>query len=288
MDYSGRISIRSAGQFDAKSWLEEGDGLLASSAKMREIWEDHRRTFTNTVEERKRGTRVRASDWKLLMGLPRGSMLLLGYSVEMYLKAGLVKAYRGCCEKMFEGDVRGRYGHNMVFLAEEIGFPFKVEDRKNLNLLRDMVIADARYPVFSRSGAIYANEINRRTGEIWKAEKFGILTELANRVEEHARNIDADRNNPALCKSVKVDDDGYITFRIGGNLPPRITYRLSSVQKCKNEGSLDVIKALLVSRFAWLSSYCERAWIYEDGEDKNGKKKTWRRALTDKLGGLTR
>lgn len=277
MDYSGRSSVSSVGQFDAKNWFEEGDGLLASSLKLREVWIDHHTTFLNTVQERKSGNWDRATDWNLLTGLPRASVLLLGYSVEVYLKAGLVKACCGCSEEMFEGYVKGERGHNLVLLGDEIAFGFKNGDRRNLEFLRGMTMAGARYPVFVEKGADYVDEVNRRTGEIWSAENFEALIELADRVREHSRSIDADRNNPALFKSFKVDDDGYLTFRVGGNLPPRITYRLSTNQVYKGEQSLDDIKALFLSQLRGMGLYWEKAWIYEDGK-KNGKQKTWRRA----------
>ncbi len=279
MDTSGRISHRSDGQFAPKNWFDEGDGLLASSAKTREIWTNHKQTFPQTVQERKSGSRDSASDWNLLMGLPRASMLLLGYSVEMYLKGGLVNAYKGCSKEMFERDVKGRFGHNLVSLAKEIAFPFKDGDENNLTLLKEMILVDARYPVFVPNGASYADTVNQQTGKIWSDENYKALTELANRVKEHSRTIDQDSKNPASLNSFNIDDDGYLTFRVGGNLPPRITYRLSSFQKQNCETSLKDIKALFTDpQFQRLRHYWERAWIYEDGEKKNGEKKTLPRA----------
>ena len=269
MEPSGRISKRSVGQFDPKNWFDEGDGLLASSAKTREIWTNHRQTFSQTVQERKSGKRDPLSDWSLLTGLPRASMLLLGYSVEMYLKAGLVNAYYGCSEEMFRRDLKSRFGHKLISLAKEIAFPFKDGDENNLTLLKKMILVDARYPVFVPEGESYADTVNQQTGRIWSSENYEALTELANRVKTHSRTIDADRNNPASCVSVNVDDDGYLAFRVGGNLPPRITYRLSSVQKQNCETSLEDIKALLAEpQFQLLRHYRERAFIYEDGEQK--------------------
>ena len=203
-------------------------------------------------------------------------MLLLGYSVEMYLKAGLVKAYVGCSEEMFNRDVKGRYGHKLLSLANEIGFALNGNDGKSLKLLEDMIISDARYPVFVPDGESYANAVNQQAGRIWSSKNFEACTELANRVKEHSRTIDADRNKPALYKSFKVDDDGYLTIRVGGNLPPRITYCLSSVQKCNGETSLEHIKALVddiktlvVSPlYRQLRSNWEQAWIYKDGKNK--------------------
>jgi len=59
----------------------------------------------------------------LLTGLPRASMLLLGYSAEMYFKAGLTKAYVGCAESMFSRDIKRRFGHNFLLMSKELCFP---------------------------------------------------------------------------------------------------------------------------------------------------------------------
>ena len=269
LDRSGRISKRSAGRFDPKNWFSEGDGLLASSEKTREIWTNHRETFSQTIKIDKLEKRDRVSDWNLLTGLPRASMLLLAYSVEMYLKAGLVKAYYGCSEEMFERDVKDRFGHKLDSLANEISFDRQYDDRRNLALLRDMIRVDARYPVFVPNGASYADTVNQQTRRIWSSRNFEAFIELANRIKNHSRKIDADSTNPASHLSVQLDDDGYLSFRVGGNLPPRITYRLSSVQKLDGKTSPQDVKEIFASpEFRRLRRYWECAWIYEDGEQK--------------------
>ena len=263
------ITNRSVGQFDPKSWFQEGDGLLASSVKTREIWVDHREMFSRTIQERRSGGRDRAHDWNLLTGLPRASMLLLGYSVEMYLKAGFAKAYYGCSEEMFQRDIRKRFGHKLVSLAKEIAFPLTHKDKENLNLLKEMIFVDARYPVFVPDGSSYADTVNEQTERVWSSRNFAAFTDLTNRIQHHSRIIDADPSNPGSRISVNVDDDGYLAFRVGGNLPPRITYRLSSVQRGNCRTSLDDMKERFQSpKYQRLRRYWECAWILEDGECK--------------------
>ena len=269
MNNSSQISKRSAGQFDPKNWLSEGDGLFASAAKTREIWANHRKTFSQTVRNRESRKRNCASDWNLLTGLPRASMLLLAYSVEIYLKAGMAKAYYGCSERMFERDVKERFGHKLVSMAKELAFDLKDGDETNLVLLRNMMLFDARYPVFVPEGTSYSDTINQQTERIWSSGNFEALSELASRVKQHSHTIDSDHNNPASFRSFTIDHDGYLVFRIGGNLPPRITYRVSSVQRSNCKTSWDEMQALFVTpQYPHLSRYWNRAWIYEDGEKK--------------------
>ena len=267
MDTKGRISYRSIGQFNPKDWLTEGDGLLASATKTRETWIDHRRTFLPLSQQQELDKPCYASEWSLLTGLPRASMLLLGYAVEMYLKAGLAKVYRGCSERMFHRDLKALYRHQLVCLANAIAFPIEEEDEDHLRHLEKMVLVDARYPIFVPKGRRYSDAINEQTARIWSPKNFESFTSIAVRVKEHSQKIDSDSTNPASHCSVSVDNDGYLAFRVGGNLPPRITYRLSTVQKRHRKTGLSDIKALFHSPgFRQLNHYWERAWIYEDGE----------------------
>ncbi len=269
LNQSQRISNRSVGQLDQKNWIAEGDGLLASAEKTRTIWMDHRRVFSQTVQQRRSRDRDASADWNLLLGLPRSSMLLLGYSVEMYLKAGLVRAYHGCSEDMFKRDIKNRYGHRLVSMANEIALSLDQNDEKSLNLIMDMVLFDARYPVFVPPTDSYANTINQQTERIWSAESFANFTKLANRIKTHSKRIDADPNKPASFLSFNVDSDGYLAFRVGGHLPPRITFRASSEQVQRGETTSEDMKKLFPKlRFPQLVHWWHRAWIYEDGEHK--------------------
>ena len=260
-----RISKRSVGEFNPKNWINEGDGLMASSRKIREIWDDHRRGFSAIGKGQ-----ITKDDWDFLTGLPRASMLLLGYSVEMYLKSGLTKAYHGCSEEMFQRDIKRRFGHDFISLADEIVFPLQNDDENSLKLLHDMVLFDARYPVFVPEGATYYDAANQRTGRIWNQGNFNSFTQLASRIRTHSKSIDSTSNNPASFILVNVDEDGYVAFRVGGNLPPRLTYRLSSTQKRSGQTSVNDVKALIkeFNKSRIIMSYWDRAWIYEDDEKK--------------------
>lgn len=263
---SNRISHRSVGQFDPKNWFTEGDGLLASATKTREVWTSHRDDFSRTIRERESNDRASSSDWDLLLGLPRSSMLLLGYAVEMFLKAGLAKAYYGCSEKMFGRDIKKRFGHRLALMASEIAFSLNQDDEGNLNTLKNMVLLDARYPLMIPPNSSYSDTVAQQTQRIWSESNFVTLTELAKRIREHSKAIDSDSTNPRSLESFTVDTDGYLAFRIGGRLPPRITYRPSSIQRTSGKTSPDDMKALFLdSRFSRLRHYWHRAWIYEDG-----------------------
>ena len=261
-----RISSRSTGHFDPKNWFSEGDGLLASATKIRDTWKDHRQTFSQTIRNPQRAD---PSDWHLLTGLPRASMLLLAHSVEMYLKAGMAKAYCGCSERMFNRDVKNRLSHKLTFMAKELLFDLKVNDEQNLAHLKDMILFDARYPAFVPDGASYSDTVNQQTQRIWSDNNFNAFSELAKRVRQHSHDIDSNSANPASFTSVTIDYDGYLTLRIGGNLMPRITYCVSSTQKSNSETSMDDMKALFAShKYQHINHFWDHAWIFEDGENR--------------------
>ena len=243
-----RISHRSAGQLDPKNWLNEGDGLLASAVKTREIWTNHRQTFSQALRERALEKRDRSNNWNLLTGLPRASMLLLGYSVEMYLKAGLAKAYYGCSEQMFQRDIRERFGHKLISLANEIVFPLNQRDHRHLDLLRKMIVVDARYPVFVPHGVSYTDALNDQTEKVWSSQNFKAFTELANRIQNHSRKLDSDSKNPTSLMSVNMGDDGYLAVQsrrtppTTNHLPLKFHPKIE-VQDCfaRHQGALPII-----------------------------------------------
>lgn len=273
-----RLSHKSTGQFDPQKWVTEGDGLLASSQKVRDTWEDHRAVFSKTVKQN-----TTTNDWALLTGLPRTSMLLLGYAVEMYLKAGIAKAYRGCANQMFERDVKTRFGHKLDDMAHELAFPREPNDQQQFQKLTDMVLVDARYPIFIPEGGTYAEAVNQQTSRIWSKNEYVDLCALVRRVRKHVSRIDADSENPASFNSFNIDGDGYLAFRVGGNLPPRITYRLSAEMRDADHKTASDVKSLLDERnHRQILQFWDQAWIYEDGETGKIQPKTSRRQQPSK------
>lgn len=279
-----RLSRRSVGQFNPRAWLDEGDGLVASAKATRELWQITCQEFSEKVREENTYDRDKALHWNRVTGLPRASMLLLGYSVEMYLKAGLAKAYYGCSEEMFSRDVKVRFGHRLVLLAHEIAFALELEDEPKLNLLKDMVLVDARYPIHVDEVVSYSEAVNEQTRRVWSEDNFNSFLELADRVRKHSMKIDNDSKNPASYKSWNIDDDGYLAFRIGGHLPPRITYRVSTVQEQNSAASLSDVKSLFASipiralGVPTLNEYWDQTLIFEDGKKPDGRGKTFVRS----------
>jgi hypothetical protein len=259
---SPRLTWESTGQYDAGEWIDEGDNLLASSKALRSIW---------LLKLKKR----RSRPWSHFVGPPKSAMLLLGYAVEMYLKSALTKAYIGCSEEMFDRDVRHRFGHDLVELASEILFPLSDRDKHDLNTLRQMVLYGARYPLKAKPNSNYTHQ---KAEVLWPAVNRSEITRMrlmAVRIKKHAKRIDGVGNDSAHFQHHRIDEDGYIAFRCGGGLPPRISYKVSTKQCALGEASMEHVRKLVERDLLYLPCrFWSHSLIQEDCTCSDGKSRT--------------
>lgn len=261
------LTHRSEGQFNPAAWIKEGEHLFASAKVVRASWTVRRKKLSRNISRKTPSARA----WAELEGLPKASVLLLGYAIEMFLKAGLSKAYAGCPETLFDRDLR-RYSHNFKKLAKALAFEATVQDKQDLNTLHEMVLYDARYPVKpdARNTAIELQA--ERASVIWSKAEFTRLRHLVLRVKAHVFKIDRDSMNPCSVTSIAMDDDGYVVYRVGGWLPPRVTYRFSTAQIAAGEATREYLKALAEDgQLALLSHYWGQAEFFEDDLGRDPK-----------------
>ncbi len=268
---SSRLTNKSLGEFDTEAWMDEADALLAAAIATRELWAESRPIILDSIKSKDVDYK---KSWNLDKGLPQASVLLIGYACEIFLKAGLVKVYMGCDESRFKYDVKFKFGHNLLFAAQELSFPIDQKVQNNLEFLKRMITNNARYPVVSKGTTEYCDALNLRNREIRNKDKFDSLIYLSEMVREHVARIDSDKENSASFIRTNIDEDGYLMIRSGGHLPTRITYRISSLQKMNKETSLEDIINLFKAddQFTWLSSLWEKVAIYEDCYDGDSTK----------------
>ncbi len=258
------LTYRSEGQFAATAWIKEGDHLLVSAKAMRATWVVKRRKLTRALTPASNWT-PRGKTWAELEGLPKASVLLLGYALEMYLKAGLTKLYAGCPEPLFDRDVRLNYGHDFKKLAKAVAFNASAQDKSDLKTLRDMVLFGARYPIKPVEHATVIRLQAERMVVMWSKSEFTRLRHLVLRVRTHVSAIDMDSRDPMSVASIKVDDDGYVVYRTGGGLPARVTYRYSSTQRASGEDNLDSLRTMAdAGELLLLALIWHQAEFYED------------------------
>lgn len=236
-----RITSRSRGEFDSSEWLREGDGLLASARLTRATWHIKKRRFNRMIKATGNPLKY-PSTWAEIEGLPRASMLLLGYAMEMYLKAGLAKAYIDCDKEMFSRDLKQLHSHNYKKIAQEIGVPNAIKNADFYDQLHDFVLFEARYPIrpIEENGYSYSDAVNERTNSVWSRQHFKNLCKLIKEVHNHVYFDFATSGT-----RTPLGSDGYIAYRAGGNFPPRITIKFSSEQKRLNENNLQGLRSLV-------------------------------------------
>ncbi|WP_431103047.1 hypothetical protein [Roseateles noduli] len=250
------MTHRSEGQFHPKAWMQEGWQLYASAKSSRANWILKRKK----ILRRTGNHHLRHLDMSALEGLAKSSFLLLGYSLEMFLKAGLAKLYAGCSEELFQEDIRKVFSHRYAIAADALAFPTATTDHADFDLLSRAVLADARYPVAPGTGTL-AHLENERRNLMWNRANFFRLRQLVLRVRKFVEKVDSDRTNMANVTRIAMDIDGYLTCRTGGNLPHRITYRFSTAQRSLKEDDLDLLRAQIEGdptfvriRLAWPSA----------------------------------
>lgn len=242
---NGHVGTHGFGTFDAAAWIAEGDGLRTSADAMRELWHARRAAFKTALETS--GGKIRpviARDRTAITGMPRAAVLLLAYAVEMYLKVGVVKAFAGCSEASLDKCLRS-FGHRYEDIAKEIEFSPNAGDAEHFEALGRMVTTGARYPVAVAAGTAprYVDRAalqNARTFPIRSEDNFAKWLDLAARLHAHAQQIDQDPACPAHFGSRQIDSDGWIAWRRGGHLSPRITWKPSSEQRKGKTGRVEL------------------------------------------------
>ena len=173
------------------------------------------------------------------------SYLLIGYAVELALKAGLTAVYTGCSRRLFRIDMQGRYRHDLVRMADDIDFPMSADQRRQLKYLGRVIVADGRYPPYANTAAEDIVRYNSRAVEFWSDENFRENVKLYRAISRHVFRIDGDERNPSSSYGRRIDADGYVAFRIGGNLRTRITVKYSTKQRQARRNNRRALRRLL-------------------------------------------
>lgn len=254
------------GQLDASRWIQEGDGLRASARSIRAQWVVDRRRIRKTPDVQ---NGLSSRQWSKLIGFPRAAVLLVGYSVEMYLKAALAKVYRGCRPGMFDRDLK-RFGHDYKRLAIATDLPTLEGDAELLESLEDFVTNSSRYPIFPEESSELISDrfskLTEVTRTIWSSSHFVRLHGIAKRIREHASLIDQDPQNCSFSERLEFGTHGYLSARSGGRIADRITVRYSDEMRLKHQGLEGVINLIALNKFSLAGRILDQSVIVEDGK----------------------
>ena len=226
--------------YDKRSWQAEAARHL-ESAKLLRIIRKRRRARVGKASEASRLRHVQAMDAAVT-----SSNLLVGYAIELFLKAGATSLYQGCSKGLFQNEIKRRYGHDLVKLAKAIELPMSSTDRSVLKWMTKVILHEGRYPPLAQKGQSYNSLRNYRAFKFWSDQEFATVLELVDRIRDHVSLIDGDSNNPASYIAYRISGDGYFAFRCGGNLKARITVKYSSAQRRMRKNSKRELKRLIL------------------------------------------
>jgi len=227
--------------FDKQSWIEEADRHIRSASILRASRKRRRAALA-------RNPQLGVNNVMAMDAAVHSSFLLLSYSVELFLKAGLTRAYFGCSQDLFKRDGK-RFSHNLVKLAGEIAYPLSSKTKKDLRDLQKIILSEGRYPFLSVDSVQQRKKVNQRAHKFWSDERFREVQELSKSIRKHVQRIDGDSADPSTFRNAAIDDDGYFSFRCGGRLPPRITVKYSSLQRSARTNNKMALKRLVTSHF---------------------------------------
>jgi len=243
-----RVSSNSRGVFNSSEWVKQGDGLLASAKILRSELASKREEFRALGEN---GGQPSQEQWVAVGGIPGASFLLLGYSVEMYLKACLANVCIGCPEEMLYREFR-KFSHSLIDLAKEVEFvPAETSYDGAFELLTEMIKNGGRYPLEpneERNVHAYIRSWNTRSSQTNNDDRFYELCDLAGRIKAHANALRGTRQDPLSSKTILLEPDGHLVYRVGGSLRPRITLSLGADMFKDGTSELDALHQFLAEQ----------------------------------------
>lgn len=261
--------ITEKGIFNKNSWINEAENHICSSSFLNEHSKKSREQL-NVLTDKRNKTGVKNNRREILNLIKeveassKSSLLLLGYSIELYLKAGLVRLHQNTTREDFNKLLRRKYSHNLKTSAKLLGIDLSSDDEISLDRIKELVLDEARYPVTPEDTHDYFCKANRVNSEVWSKTLHSDWFVLAQKIKNHVQSIDSDTKNPAMFFRFQINDDGYCAFRFGGNLPPYLLVHYSKVQVEENTNSGDHLFELIIDHAP--DSMCKR--IIETNKDK--------------------
>lgn len=259
-------SIRQSGEkgtYNKADWVREARLHLLSAKMLREcssqkkvlisslIGSEHqskRREINNLISERE------ASN--------KSSFLLMGYAFEMLLKSGVVCLYVDIPRQVMIRDIKQIYSHKLRHLAKEIEVPLNADELRKLDVLSKWIVDSARYPVTPHNELSYSEQWNELIRDFWNDVQFEEYLSLYDKIYSYVSQIDAISDDPKTSNKWSIDDDGYVIYRIGGKLKPRLIVRYSSKQKDSGNDNKESMKILMLNNVDHpaFKAYLTRDW----------------------------
>lgn len=243
-------SFSEKGIHNKSDWLKESQLQIRSSKLLRDIGD---RKLDDALElkpliqkDRQKRSEIRAI-WEDREAVYKSSFLLLGYSFELLLKAGILRIYIGIPKELFDSDIKSKYGHKLRKMAQDLSINLNDNELNHLDLLTKDLTYLARYPIDSDNAQHYSQALNNTTHRYFDGELYLKYIKLYNKISEVITKIDSSRRDPMSHFSYQIDEDGYFSYRFGGELPPIMIYRFSKKQIEQGTNTKEQLYNLLMS-----------------------------------------
>lgn len=240
--------MKDVGIFSSRQWINESEIQMTSSSLLREIGRQKLsevKSIQNKIKDGQHELREKV--------LPlvhekesafKSSILLIGYATELALKSGVVHFYRGLPKSLVLKGLK-KYGHKLKEMAVDLGLPLSRDEAGFLKEMRDFIEEESRYPVNPEDETSYSETWNMLNRKLQDNSYYNEIGQLYQKIYDFVKKIDSDRNNPSSVWHSTIDQDGYLVYRFGGNIPSRATVRYSSEQIANNESDLESLKTTL-------------------------------------------
>ncbi|NEX77118.1 hypothetical protein [Aeromonas rivipollensis] len=264
--------IKSSGEngiFRKQDWIKEADGKLISAELLRDcaIQKSHELESIKKICD-KNGVRAASSDIIKIIDIKcsanKSSILLLGYAIELLLKAGIVSLLISAPKHLLERKVKD-YSHKLLNIADDLQLTLSVKERALLTSLSSYIIQETRYPLTPKSTDDYCNRSNLITLFVSDNEKFLCGVNLFHRLRKFMIDIDGTPDNPKFHSRMGMEQNGYVIFRAGGTLPPIIIIKFCDSQINSDLNTLSHVRYLLSQKnkddMSIHSRLMEKAWV---------------------------
>jgi hypothetical protein len=245
-------SIGEYGIFNKNHWLHEADGKLISAKLLREaaLGKQSEFGFLQEIKETN-GEALTSKEVFEILGAKdsanKSSILILGYAIELLLKSGIVSLLINAPKKLLDKKVKA-YSHNLLSIAQDLHLKLSARETNLLDTLSKYIVKETRYPVTPRSVKDYCNQSNKITQFVSNEENFLLGVEFFNRLRSFINDVDGTSDNMKIHGRMTMKKNGYLTFRIGGELPPIVILKFCQSQIDSGTDTLDTFKYLLAEK----------------------------------------
>ncbi len=244
--------ISEKGIYNKKNWISEADNHFFSSTALRKLFSTTKqeinpqlKTFFRTTNSESDGVKVN-SMIKESEAAAKSSILLIGYAIELYLKAGLVRIYQNMPRADFDKTIKN-HGHNLVDISSLLGIRLSKNENKALERIKKLILDEARYPLTPSGPDSFHEKSNRISSEVWGENSYNTWKSLAQKIKEYVSQIDCSKADPVHTCALNIDSDGYCLFHIGGTLQPYVTVKYSSNQVKDKKDNIKHLLELVIS-----------------------------------------